>query len=177
MDFWKRFKSLCNINNIRPTAALKNMGISPGNMKRWESGASITAETLEKIMDYFNVPSGYFFGECDINGVNDASLNKHREIEDLFHRKIYEQVYPPKDWTLERYEILEEYREIDIHFAYHPMNTVCPRCGASASRKHDDEIETIPIKIGTMMGLDVCVRYIRPLVLCNKCGIQEIVRG
>lgn len=59
--FYKRFMEVCKEYGERPTPVLKKLDISPGNLKRWEGGASITAETLEKIADYFGVPVDYFF--------------------------------------------------------------------------------------------------------------------
>ena len=59
--FYNRFMEICQEYGEKPTPVLKKLDISPGNLKRWEGGASITAETLEKIANYFGVPVDYFF--------------------------------------------------------------------------------------------------------------------
>lgn len=59
--FYNRFMEICREYGDKPTPVLKKLGISPGNLKRWEGGASITAETLEKVSNYFGVPVDYFF--------------------------------------------------------------------------------------------------------------------
>ena len=59
--FYNKFMEICRDYGEKPTPVLKKLDISPGNLKRWESGASITAETLEKIANYFGVPVDYFF--------------------------------------------------------------------------------------------------------------------
>ncbi|MDE7279546.1 MAG: aldo/keto reductase, partial [Oscillospiraceae bacterium] len=59
--FYNRFMGICREYGEKPTPVLKKLNISPGNLKRWEGGASITAETLKKISNYFGVPVDYFF--------------------------------------------------------------------------------------------------------------------
>lgn len=56
-----------NLPRVRREAysRTEKLDISPGNLKRWEGGASITAETLEKISNYFGVPVDYFFLKDD----------------------------------------------------------------------------------------------------------------
>lgn len=63
--FYNRFMEICQEYGEKPTPVLKKLDISPGNLKRWEGGASITAETLEKISNYFGVPVDYFFLKDD----------------------------------------------------------------------------------------------------------------
>ncbi|MCH5199741.1 MAG: helix-turn-helix transcriptional regulator [Oscillospiraceae bacterium] len=60
-NFYDKFIELCAERGVKPTPVLKAINISPGNLKRWESGASITVDTLGKILDYFNVSPDYFF--------------------------------------------------------------------------------------------------------------------
>ena len=59
--FYNRFMEICREYGEKPTPVLKKLDISPGNLKRWEGGASITSDTLEKIANYFGVPVDYFF--------------------------------------------------------------------------------------------------------------------
>lgn len=61
--FYERFIEICNSFNVKPTPVLKELNISPGNLKRWEGGATINADTLSKIANYFNVSADYFLIE------------------------------------------------------------------------------------------------------------------
>ena len=63
--FYNRFMEICREYGEKPTPVLKKLDISPGNLKRWEGGASITSDTLEKIANYFGVPVDYFFLKDD----------------------------------------------------------------------------------------------------------------
>lgn len=40
--FYNRFMEICREYGEKPTPVLKKLDISPGNLKRWEGGASIT---------------------------------------------------------------------------------------------------------------------------------------
>lgn len=60
-NFYDKFIELCAERGVKPTPVLKAINISPGNLKRWKNGASITVDTLSKILDYFNVSPDYFF--------------------------------------------------------------------------------------------------------------------
>ena len=59
--FYDQFIKLCDERGLKPTPTVKKMGLSPGNMKRWESGAAVNSETLEKCAAFFGVPIDYFF--------------------------------------------------------------------------------------------------------------------
>lgn len=59
--FYDQFIKLCEERGLKPTPTVKKMGLSPGNMKRWESGAAVNSETLEKCAAFFGVPIDYFF--------------------------------------------------------------------------------------------------------------------
>ncbi len=67
---------LCREYGEKPTPVLKKLDISPGNLKRWEGGASITADTLEKIAGYFGVPVDYFFLNDDDNTLSEVQQNE-----------------------------------------------------------------------------------------------------
>lgn len=59
--FYDQFIKLCDERGLKPTPTVKKMRLSPGNMKRWESGAAVNSETLEKCAAFFGVPIDYFF--------------------------------------------------------------------------------------------------------------------
>ena len=61
--FYDKLIQICNEYGVKPTPVLKELGISPGNLKRWEGGAAVNSDTLTKIANYFDVPVDYFFTE------------------------------------------------------------------------------------------------------------------
>lgn len=69
--FYDQFIKLCNERGLKPTPTVREMGLSPGNMKRWENGAAVNSETLEKCAAFFGVPVDYFFeGEENYRNAN-----------------------------------------------------------------------------------------------------------
>ncbi|MCM1061934.1 MAG: helix-turn-helix domain-containing protein [Eubacterium sp.] len=74
--FYNRFMELCGEYGEKPTPVLKKLDISPGNLRRWEGGASITAETLEKIANYFGVPVDYFFLKDEERALEEVQQNE-----------------------------------------------------------------------------------------------------
>ena len=63
--FYEQFLKICNERGIKPTPVLKQIGLSTGNLKKWESGSTVSADTLEKLAAYFGVPVDYFFQSDD----------------------------------------------------------------------------------------------------------------
>lgn len=63
--FYEQFLKICNEKGIKPTPVLKQIGLSTGNLKKWESGSTVSADTLEKLAAYFGVPVDYFFQSDD----------------------------------------------------------------------------------------------------------------
>ncbi len=61
--FYDNLIQICNEYGVKPTPVLKELGISPGNLKRWENGAAVNSDTLSKIANYFDVPVDYFFAD------------------------------------------------------------------------------------------------------------------
>lgn len=59
--FYNQFIKICKERNIKPSPVLKEIGLSSGNLTRWETGSNVNYETLEKVSAYFNVPVDYFF--------------------------------------------------------------------------------------------------------------------
>ena len=70
INFYERFLKLCELNGIKPTPALQEMGLSSGNLQKWQNASStVTLKTIEKVANYFNVPVRYFYdsdGESEI---------------------------------------------------------------------------------------------------------------
>ncbi len=61
--FYDKFVGLCEEKNEKPSPVLKKLGLSSGNLKRWETGASVNSDTLVKLSEYFQVPVDYFFDD------------------------------------------------------------------------------------------------------------------
>lgn len=80
--FYDQLIKICNLRNVKPSPVLKELGLSSGNLKRWESGANVNYDTLQKLSEYFDVPVDYFF-EDDVN-----KQNKHTN---LLNSAIFEQ--------------------------------------------------------------------------------------
>ncbi len=84
ISFYERFIELCKLNGIKPTPALKDIGLSAGNLPKWQRAeATITIDTLEKIAGYFGVSPTYFFDE-DTRGTEKAKA----ELENLILNEI-----------------------------------------------------------------------------------------
>lgn len=80
--FYNQLIKICNLRNVKPSPVLKKLGLSSGNLKRWESRSNVNYDTLQKLSEYFDVPVDYFF-EDDVN-----KQNKHTN---LLNSAIFEQ--------------------------------------------------------------------------------------
>lgn len=80
--FYNQLIRICKERNVKPTPLIKSLGLSSGNLKRWQEGATVNSDILMKFADYFDVPVDYFFEEYDKNAievddsVNDSSMTK-----------------------------------------------------------------------------------------------------
>lgn len=75
--FYEQFLKICNEKGVKPTPVLKQIGLSTGNLKKWESGSTVSADTLEKLAAYFGVPVDYFFRNDDTYPDTGISDNPH----------------------------------------------------------------------------------------------------
>lgn len=60
MDFYQKYVKLCKDNDLTPTTAALNAGISRGTVNRWKKGYNPTDINLQKVADYFGVTVDYF---------------------------------------------------------------------------------------------------------------------
>ncbi len=80
--FYDQLIRICKERNVKPTPLIKSLGLSSGNLKRWQEGATVNSDILMKFADYFDVPVDYFFEEYDKNAIevddsaNDSSMTK-----------------------------------------------------------------------------------------------------
>ncbi len=63
--YYDRFKDLCTKNAEKPTPLLKKLGLSGGNIKKWQEGATVNSDILCRMADYFNVSVDYLLGRTD----------------------------------------------------------------------------------------------------------------
>lgn len=83
MPFYERFIELCKSRSIKPTPALKDMGLSTGNLQKWQNpDTAVTIDTLEKIAEYFGVSPAYFFSD-DIRNAELIKADAERAKSEL----------------------------------------------------------------------------------------------
>ena len=86
--FYDKFMELCAERNVKPSPILKELGLSSGNLKRWEAGANVNSDTLKKLSEYFLVPVDYFLderpGSADIKAEIPDDANVFRKIYWIF---------------------------------------------------------------------------------------------
>lgn len=79
--FYDQLIRICKERNVKPTPLIKSLGLSSGNLKRWQEGATVNSDILMKLADYFDVPVDYFFeeynkGDIEINDSAESSMTK-----------------------------------------------------------------------------------------------------
>lgn len=53
--FYDNFLALCKQKGERPTPLIKSLGLSPGNLSKWQNGASVNSDILQKLSMHFGV--------------------------------------------------------------------------------------------------------------------------
>lgn len=86
--FYDKFMELCAERNVKPSPILKELGLSSGNLKRWEAGSNVNSDTLKKLSEYFQVPVDYFLderpGSADVKAEIPDDANVFRKIYWIF---------------------------------------------------------------------------------------------
>ena len=72
--FYDQLLKICKERNVKPTPLVKSLGLSAGNLKRWQEGATVNSDILMMLSDYFGVPVDYFFEDYSDNS-GDAAEN------------------------------------------------------------------------------------------------------
>lgn len=83
--FYDNFLALCKQKGERPTPLIKKLGLSPGNLSKWQKGASVNSDILQKLSIHFGVSIDRL-----VNGTDDAVtsndekelLNYYKELDD-----------------------------------------------------------------------------------------------
>lgn len=79
--FYKRFMELCELNGIRPTIALRKMGLSSGCLAKWKSGSDVTISTLEIVANFFNVPFESFTSDAESEFPHSAPSEANEKLQ------------------------------------------------------------------------------------------------
>lgn len=67
MDFFGKYKQLCEQNGSSPNAIGKKLGFSSGSITSWKNGTTPKFETRLKIADFFHVPIAVFLTDRERN--------------------------------------------------------------------------------------------------------------
>lgn len=60
--FYERLKELCKEKGITPTALVKELGMSGGNLSKWKNGKIPKSDTISALAEYFGVSADYLLG-------------------------------------------------------------------------------------------------------------------
>lgn len=93
----EKIKILCNERKVTFAEVERNVGISNGQIRRWDT-SSPKIENVEKVADYFNVSTDYLLGRTDNKYI-------HTDIETIAAHHVDE------DWTEEELEEIERFKE------------------------------------------------------------------
>lgn len=60
--FYERFTALCKAKGVSPSAVAESIGINRTNVSFWKKGSMPSSGNLQKLADYFDVPTDYLLG-------------------------------------------------------------------------------------------------------------------
>ena len=60
--FYERFCALCKIHGKTPSCVLEDIGLTRMNASLWKKGGMPSSTNLQKLADYFEVPTDYLLG-------------------------------------------------------------------------------------------------------------------
>ncbi len=89
--FYDNFLTLCKQKGEKPTPLLKKLGLSPGNLNKWQNGASVNSDILQKLSIHFGVSIDRL-----VNGTDDTLatedekelLNYYKELDNYEKGRI-----------------------------------------------------------------------------------------
>ena len=87
--FYQQFIKLCNEAGVKPTPLVKSLGLSAGNIKRWENGATINSDILLKLSEHFKVSIDYLLtgkeksSSADLTADEQELLTYYKKLSDL----------------------------------------------------------------------------------------------
>lgn len=85
--FYQTLLELCEKNKIKPTALMTKLGFSPGNVKRWEQGATVNSNILITLSQYFDVSIDYLLFGINTNEPIQNQLSKDEiKVLNYYHK-------------------------------------------------------------------------------------------
>lgn len=63
--FYDRFLALCKVKEMAPSAVVEAIGINKANASFWKKGSMPSSANLQKLADFFEVPTDYLLGQSD----------------------------------------------------------------------------------------------------------------
>lgn len=129
--FFDRFHSLCREHGGTPNSVARELEISSGSITAWKRGTLPRAETLDRIANYFNVPSDYLLGKIDtfIPALWNAALEMQKEAAPALTEK------DKRDVAQEVEEMMENLsRSGQLMFDGVPMSEAARAAMAAAMR-------------------------------------------
>ena len=80
--FFDQLKKACSEHNTTPTAIVRKLGLSSGQVTAWKNGTIPKMNTVEMLAKELDVPVGFFFGSDDA----DQLLDDEAELLDIYRR-------------------------------------------------------------------------------------------
>ena len=62
MDFYDKYRELCEQRGVAPTRAALDMGFSKSAVMKWKDGYVPQYKTMQKIAEYFNISADFLMG-------------------------------------------------------------------------------------------------------------------
>lgn len=127
--FYDRFIALCELKNVKPTALLKELGLTYSNLKRWRNGASVSFDTISVIAEHFGVTIDYFF---DMDDNNKRIIDYVKEEQPYTFRNLYESLKSHPDYVASfmngdinkydyyDYKRIADYMHTNVSYILHP---------------------------------------------------------
>lgn len=70
MLFYDNFVKVCELKGEKPTPVVTKLGLSRGNLQKWQAGSTVNSDVLLKVADYFDCSVDYLLGRTDKPEVN-----------------------------------------------------------------------------------------------------------
>ncbi|MEA0564551.1 helix-turn-helix domain-containing protein [Lysinibacillus irui] len=87
MSLVERIKNLCNEKKITFAEVERNVGISNGQIRRWDK-SSPKIENVEKVANYFDVSTDYLLGRTDKKRYYDLTEKDELSIQRELKKRI-----------------------------------------------------------------------------------------
>lgn len=141
--FYEKFRALCKVRNEAPSYVLERIGLTRMNASLWKKGGMPSAENIQKLANYFDVPVDYLLNTNAAMSAN--SSNMHRIISDAEIAKnqiLLEKLVKELD------EIPKQYRPAAIHDMTTFAEFVISKYTALAANSNKNQIKQVDTKPG-----------------------------